>query len=279
MALDQERREMKKVFAMFLTIMLVCIFVMPVSASERSSASDMEISYAALERVTETFPNLDQGRSVRFCDLSTEALSCLEENGIDTDCIGELFCQDAAQDPALVAVSLADNNRIIISTLTGFAQNKDGDYTKVPILTIQDRAWAGTQVSNIYPFTQLTVTAKIYSEYYYISLSEVYYRPYLLEFWYTNNNGYSPSVTNFYAKGSVKGILYTYSGTNFTTNNHFYEWNASRTAAAPSSGIHYTQFQFMPSGYCIDSPYDSSTQGYLYINGNKSSFIINYGWI
>ena len=266
---------MKKVFTMFLAAIMICVLIIPAFAKE-DTFSDSEDSYSVLERAADSIPNIDKNRSVRFCDLSSEAAACLEENGINTDCIGEIFYQETENEPALVAVSYGDNNQLVISTLTSFAKNEDGDYVKVPLFTIQNRAWAGTQISNAYPFTQLTVTSKLYLEYYFISLYEVYYRPYMLEFWYTNNNGYTPSVANFYADGIVRSKLCTYTGTNFTITESWYDWYTSRTVAAPSSGIHYTQLQYMTNGYCLDVPYYSGTQGYLYINGSKVTFTINY---
>lgn len=266
---------MKKVFTMILTIMLVCIFMMPASAAEESTAVDKEMTYSTLERVAETLPNLDKEKSARFCDLSEEAIACLEENGINTDCIGKIYFQDVENEPALVAISFEENNELVITTLTSFAQNETGEYVKVPVLTIQDRGWTNGGISGSYPFTELTVSAKISMETYYINLYTMYYRPYKVEFWYTNKNGYAPVVTNVYALGIVRGELCTYVGTTFTHTNTNYDWYDPLLIATPSAGTHYSQLQYMTSGNCLDIPYYAGIQGSLYINGSYVSYTIN----
>ena len=200
----------------------------------------------------------------------------LEENNIDTDSIGEVFYEMMDGVPTLIALYYENDDTLVLSTLTSFGKNEDGNYYRVAAPGSNRGTWFVGSPSDTYTYTELTVATSIYIYNYYVSVLELYYRPFQIVYSYTNNSGYSPTVTNFYSQGVVRGKEYTYSGTTFTPTGDFYDWYVSRTVTSPMAGVSYTATKYMPDGVCIYEPFTAYSNVSLYINGQYRTFTIYY---
>ncbi len=116
---------------------------MPVSAKEKKGTSS-EDSYALLENVASSFLGREPEDAVRFSDLSKEVKSFLEECDIDSDRIGKLYPPEDEDGTVLTAIYLLEDNRLVVTAMTGFSQNENGEYSKKSPLTPMNRSWTAT---------------------------------------------------------------------------------------------------------------------------------------
>lgn len=269
---------MKKIITVLMAIIMILSIEESALAKDNTSLI-MSVSYSALENATEKILSEDADEVILFCDLDEDVKDYLEDNNIDSNNVGEVLYKNIDGVPTMIALYYIDDGTLVLSTLTGYARDAKGEYIKTAAPGYTTRSWVSGSVSDTYPYTELTVTASIYISYYYVSALELYYRPFQLVFWYNNNSGYSPTVTNFYAQGVMRGKKYTYSGSTFTPAGTFIDWSVSRTVTSPTAGIHYTETQYMSDGVCMIEPYSGYTKGSLYINGTRQTFTINYFWM
>lgn len=266
---------MKKVLAVILVIVLACLYAVPTFATE-NTLPEFEASYTTLKQASDSILKGRSNSFTKFSDLTEDVIDYLEENNIDTDRIGEVFYEMIDGVPTLVTLYYEDNDTLVLSTLTSLSRDEEGNYNKVAAPGSNRSGWFVVYPTYEETYTEVTVTTSIYISNYLEDMLNLYYRPFQIVFSYTNNSGYSPTVTNFYSQGVVRGKEYTYSGTNFTPTGDFYDWSVSRTVTSPMSGASYTESNIMTNGICIYEPYTIYSKVSLYINGQRKEFIYDH---
>ena len=261
---------MKKITAIFLSFILVFLFV--TSASAKTDALDtIDASYESLEMVANKIveKNVDVSR---FSELSTDSIDFLKENDIDTDKIGLVYYEENTDGSAIKILSFEDDNTVSSTTLTGFTCDESGEYrrTELPDLT-RSVSWVDLNLNKDHYETKMILSVRVYYKCYYVSLAELYMRPYQLMFWYTNRNNYTPNVANLYVEAELYGGLFTYDSNDVYFQDEYTSWIATRYVTNPSAGVHYSKSQSMAANTCLEV-INAQYSGNMYIDYIYTTF-------
>ena len=237
---------MKKITAIFLSFILVFLFIAPVSAK---TSNNERMLYQTLDAMTEQLVNReDVVGAVRFNELSDDSLDYLEELGVDTSSVGKAFYMIEEDVLALKTITVTDGEMIFDSFIT-YSKNGNGDYERVddPTLIGDLRSWNPTTwASKTVTKTvdgAITITSRAYYYYQYVN-SVLYINPYKSEAKFVYASTPHATVKDLYVHTEIYGELDDY---DFNYVALSYVWYTNQTIANPVDNTIYTAYSAMPA--------------------------------
>ena len=263
---------MKKITAIFLSFILVFLFIAPVSAK---TSNNERMLYQTLDAMTEQLVNReDVVGAVRFNELSDDSLDYLEELGVDTSSVGKAFYMIEEDVLALKTITVTDEEMIYDSFIT-YGKNGNGDYERVddPTLIGDLRSWnptswtSKTVTKNV--AGEITLTSRAYY-YYQYNNSDLFINPYKSELKFVYSSTPHATVTNLRNTTKIVGNAYDYDF-NFVSYN--YNWITYHNVASPVEYTIYTDYTAMTTNRILKA--DTSMlqmTGSVKINGTEHNY-------